>query len=124
MKKKETRIRRRRERYRWNRHFILAVTGWDEEEYNNLWLDIVGTFLDRNYPIGDARYATHRKQISGDDDFWNWWLLEWKLREDKFVWMPDNTEGSYIKYMSDMLDDGLFNKSFSENYTYKCELLN
>ena len=113
---KATHIKEVRERYASNQRHILVELGWDQDHYNNLWLDLGRVFVE-----GMQIDAMRVERILSDRKYWQWWLLEWKRREDYGVRTFSHhdvkmTEESYLPLMVCMVDNYKINASFMENY--------
>lgn len=117
--KVKTHIGQIREQFTCNRQSILTALSWDEDTYNNTWIDMGKEYLESQYPAKDTRYAKHNQKISKDRKYWQWWLLEWKNREAKFCKMFQGyqfTANDYLDVMSRLLKCFGVDKSFEQNY--------
>ena len=116
----KTHIGKIREKYTYNRQCILTALGWDEDAYNNAWIDMGRAYVETQYPANDPRYARHNHKARNDSRYWSWWLLEWKHRESTFIKMFQGEQEveakDYISVMSCLLSCYATDKSFELNY--------
>ena len=119
VKTHKTHIGKIREQYACNRQSILTALGWDEDSYNNAWIDMGKLYLNSQYPENDPRFAEYYNKAAKDRKYWQWWYLEWKHREDYFVSTFKGDimhEEDYLKAMQSLVLCYTTDKSFEQNY--------
>lgn len=115
----KTHIGKIREQYTYNRQCILTALDWDEDTYNNSWIDMGSAYVASQYPAEDPRYVVHHLQTVNDRRYWQWWLLEWKIREAIFVRQfcgKAITSADFEYAMLSLLVSYDTDKSFEQNY--------
>lgn len=117
----KTHIGKIREQYTYNRQCILTALSWDEDAYNNAWLDMGRSYAQTQYPANDARFASYNQKVLNDRRYWRWWLLEWKRREATFIGMYagkdiEPTAKDFQSVMSCLLSCHDTDQSFELNY--------
>lgn len=113
----KTHIGTLREQYTCNRQYIQTAFGWDDDAYNNVWIDMGCAYVDRKY--NTQQYAHQNQQIKKDSRYWKWWVLEWKQRESKYLKMfgGDQIEvKDYINVMCCLLASYETDQNFEINY--------
>lgn len=81
IKRQPTQIQSRKNMAERCEQFCMGLLEWDENTYNNFWLDAGCEYL--HYACKGDTWAI--EGLKTTRTFWKWWRNHWVLREEQFV---------------------------------------